>query len=74
MTSQFLALFHLPVRKRFLPKFTLKNNEFNNENQALSPAKEISDFIPENEKAKTLKILSGSDFLPINAPEYNLAD
>ena len=30
--------------------------------------------IPENEKAKTLKSFSGSDFLPINAPEYNLAD
>ena len=30
--------------------------------------------IPENEKAKTLKSLSSSDFLPINAPEYNLAD
>ena len=30
--------------------------------------------IPENEKAKTLKSFSGSDFLPINAPEYNLTD
>ncbi|EEJ51355.1 hypothetical protein HMPREF6123_1354 [Oribacterium sinus F0268] len=39
MTSQFLALFHLPVRKRFLPKFTLKNNEFNNKKSSFFSCK-----------------------------------